>query len=126
MLTLKNDTGVGVGTQMLGEDGVDVCPALAVEKIVLTITTADVNRATVTLCCMKTEVKLGEVHWVTKNPLTGNFEQIRHIQFENGHRLQFQTGGDVVYYPEGEAVSVFPVGRGSAYKFRAPPEEPKS
>lgn len=119
MITIKNDNGGVIGTQILAEDGTDLCKDLGV--IGLSIEFADANAAvtaSVRLAGVKTEVTSGAVEWQTINPISGAFEAVRTIIFASGDSIGFHEDGNVTRHPK--PVAVCPISSGRTHKLRAP------
>ncbi len=122
MMKIVNDSGFGIGTKILNDGGVDICSELAVESIEIgVISPNEINRATVILALIKIEIDVHTINWVTKNPLTGTFDKVSSITFDNGDKTVFTDEGNVKFYKNNGVERFAPLSNGRTFKAKSAP-----
>lgn len=102
-VTIKNSNGTVLGTQILTEDGTDLCKVLGVEGISVEFgDVRDLVRANVRLAAMNTDLSVGETRFFMKHPLLDTFELVRSVTFANGTTVCFDDDGSVKSYENGK------------------------
>ncbi len=96
-VTIINEEGGGLGTKILDDDGNDLCDMLSVESIEVKISADKVNRAKIVVGLIKAKIK-GLTKWVVKDPISGDFQAVSHIMFENGNRICFREDGEITLH----------------------------
>ncbi|SRR6266550_8127406 len=123
-VTIYNDSGSGLGTKILDEDGNDICVKLWTESINIDMRANGINRAAIVLGLVKTELKCGDVRWITKNPVTGDMDEISSITFSDKSRIVFDDRGVTLYDNDGIVV-VNTLSDSSTMKYKSAPIDPK-
>lgn len=116
MITIKNDTGLASDTRVIGDDGADLCKAMFVDRLSFEVAPDQICRATIHVGIVKTETKCGKVEWLTRNPISGNFEAVQSITFSDGSAVVLHNGGATTVPPPPKRVQ--PIGDGNRYEFR--------
>lgn len=122
MVTIKNDvSGCVLGTQILNEEGVDICGMMGVIAIEISMPSVnEIVKATLTIGLVKTEVTAGEIDWIAMNPQSGTYEKVANITFASGARLNFDSDGTFHHYPNRGVTTVLTISDGRARKFKSP------
>ncbi len=93
MLRIINDSGNGVFTKFVNaETGEDLSKLLAI-SYGATITIGPVVTAKLEPCILSADVTINHAEWLTKHPITGQFEPLAAMEFRDGSRVEFAEDG---------------------------------
>ena len=102
MIKVISDDGIGHNLKVVDEaTGQNVAQMLAIEyggKITIALD-KDIH-AELALCMLAVEIAPKEINWMTKNPVTQNYEPVAMIEFRDGTRVELpKNGAPVVTKP---------------------------